>query len=996
MPSGIENKYAHDSTHVANEASRGNIALGDELESKVSVLSSTNPPASLAAPSLAVDPPAPRPVLLLSSPLVQAQSSASNPGVLPGVPEPPPPHDGPAIPPGLIDVAQNPGAPPAPGAAPLFPPNGYQYTQGEYGMEIHVYSRGWTHYVLSEYGDRMPSWLRFAVWEVNRHVRWYPLVPTLRSYILRFAPQAAEVKVQTEEEVKTETRVRNITAAIRERGVAALMTRELRTNSYRHPALRSMFAVASSEALREHTRLEVSDIVVSQYVRAVDDTIRLRTAAAEAIVLDTTAGAWWRSWIRGQYAGFSSRGSGYLHQLWTPLDRLEHLETLEPHSRIGVRGWNEWARYTLGFATWTFIMAYLEEWFKRSLFTTLIPLVAPGAITYTTAMWLGGIWFAHFESQIGGMLGQRLILHTYWTVYYRERRLWRAALSHTMWNLFVMFYDGWCGRPMSLFLLLGIQQPQLAHYSDYMFLDVKADTCLCARRIKPVQVCPEFKMSVNHSRKTCEPRFGMRRHFSVEGFEPIVHRNCEHNELVGLRARVGKVTPFNVSRDAEEAVFARWSELTRTTGAVVIGKLGRVIRASSFRAMLHSFPPAKRLKFVKIKDEGAVVPKTKKAKSFIKRETALVDMDHYHHRVFKDPRIIQGCPEEMTVVDGPWVRALAKRVRARLGPEIMLTPGGVRAGRQVIYTSGMSGEDIGTAFYDALQCLHQMCGLDDQVIVVEDDQSRFDLHMGRGPFHYLNTVYSAVLPRRIARDLRRTPRSSGRTSLGTRYTIPYTMQSGWPDTSVGDTLVNAVMKYDIHGHGRPWVSIICGDDSVTVTLRSELLRLGGVVGIRQRYLDFGMEVEAHERKNVFDVEFCSGRFLPTRDSMVLVPKTGKFIGKGGWDMTDRPLTERGDWLRSIVATLHQFGFYDPLLAALASGLRQSVGYGRALKSYNTFDKYVDGSQVPGRAELEDYYEHHYRMSPGQIDECVTYLKTVRLGTTIKHPLLQQMCAIDAS
>jgi hypothetical protein len=387
------------------------------------------------------------------------------------------------------------------------------------------------------------------------------------------------------------------------------------------------------------------------------------------------------------------------------------------------------------------------------------------------------------------------------------------------------------------------------------------------------------------------------------------------------------------------------------------------------------------------------------AKSFIKREIAPKFEDDI---CFKDPRFIQGCPIQLSACVGPTLRRWTKRVKESIGPN-RFTAAEVAQGKHIVYTCGRSNEQIGECFKRSIGAIEESALLagysnpkDYEILFLEDDQSRFDLHLTEGPFKFLNTLYHKKLSKRVQRLLHRYGESRGTSSLGTRYKIPFTMQSGWPDTSVGDTLINAAMKTYIHGVGRPWISIICGDDSVTVTTRGEINRLGGLDGILAQYTSLGMEVEASLTNDPLDVGFCSGRFYPCGDTYVLFPKPGRLLSKIACDMHLRTADNQLAWLLGIVSTLEFYGKVDPLMGALAVGL--GAGLNRSGKVINEFHlehkQRLDGTASTVPHDVYMYYDHHYGISSGQVDELVALLKRQKVGTICDDPVLQHIARVD--
>lgn len=569
--------------------------------------------------------------------------------------------------------------------------------------------------------------------------------------------------------------------------------------------------------------------------------------------------------------------------------------------------------------------------------------------------------------------------------YYTSKYGVRGYIFHVLYNMYMHSVG-------AKVLLLDI-------YAALGVLMTNTDTCLGDHLVKHTKQQPDFRYE--RSQHVCVEKFGVRAHFSVAGITPIVHRQCTHNETIGMAGRIGKALVIHDSPTANEAVLSAWRALTRDTLPTILQLVKRVWKPMNYTKWAHSFPPTKRDSFLRLRDELYQPPTKPRASAFIKRETTLRKDETFGEIVEKDCRVIQGCPIELSAQCGPFVRKLAKNVRKGLLPEHfshrssrMFTPESIASGRQIVYTCGLSGEQIGECFALAIECIQSMCDAGERVVYLEDDQSRFDLHLTEGAFSFLNSVYRRKLPRKISKALERTNVSRGRTITGTKYSVPYTMQSGWPDTSCGDTLVNVGLKYHVHGIGAKWVAIICGDDSVTITTDRLVSSLGGIKGIEKRYKDYGMEVEAQLRLTPLDVEFCSARFMPAKDSWILMPKAGKLLAKLGWDMVDRPVRQRAEWLRGIASTMLSFGRYDPLLAAAGERLHEICGVGPEVTRRSEYERWVSGSGSVDKCNIYDYYLHHYNMSAQDIIECIAVLRKLSLGDVIDNPLVVSMAMHD--
>jgi hypothetical protein len=317
----------------------------------------------------------------------------------------------------------------------------------------------------------------------------------------------------------------------------------------------------------------------------------------------------------------------------------------------------------------------------------------------------------------------------------------------------------------------------------------------------------------------------------------------------------------------------------------------------------------------------------------------------------------------------------------------------------IFYASGKTPEEIGKAFAEAIANVRVDPG--DQLVFIEDDQNRFDLHLTQGAFQQLDAFYKRVkLPRVVRRMLRR-GLSRGRMSDGTKFSVPYTMQSGNPDTGLGDSIVNAIMKTHIHGINGNWSTIICGDDSLTVTTLRALQALGGAEGIRAAYAKLGMEVTIDVRMHPLAAEFCSGRFQPHYDSYILVPKTGKMLARAYWDIANRSPANQKAWARGVSLGLLNFGRHNPLYGALADNVLNQLGRGRVIRTcdpYSIFSpQYTTRAtnQLPfDEAGYRAYHAYHYGMTSAQEVAIIQELRSTRIGQFNEAPSLQTMFRVD--
>lgn len=828
----------------------------------------------------------------------------------------------------------------------------------------------------------------------------------------------------------TRTKIR---AEIRTQLQCLLLRKDLACPLDRKVVIGSVASIAKRAGAADVPGFNVIEEVLEAYEEVFEQAHRQRVGFAERLATNA------RKRVRAFYDAFWGTAAELSwEQYWnedasdiggrSPMDYLKNIEAAEPRSiPTVVRSDAYW--WVLGKLTAYTMLPILEEMLKR--FLGLIFWVFTGVETawasthYLHSMaWSAGDFACYatgnpsFGSRVTGslMLGSkwyptvtallltlyevkksprragviqffvRLFLHSY----FEHQGFVLACMMHIMYNICVSMIDeSWTLK--------------VTYWNDDLTKCRAMDhdsVCLSTHELKKHPVCEDF--IVKKGEATCDNKFGTRCEWGIEGYTATVYKPCYHNEEISMNGRVGKRIPAQQDKNKLAAIVNHWKNVTAELHDFFERRVGRVLRPVPMQQWLAGFPPSKREMFNSLIADCAVVPSSPQASSFIKKEIVVKAADNL---AFKDPRFVQGCPPELTLTCGPTLRRLAKNFRHGLCPDVeegwspidcRFASSDVIAGKQIVYTCGLSNQEIGQAYHRALNTMQEFCRGSDKVVVLEDDQSRFDLHMGAGAFWFLNDLYTMKVSKTVAKALRRKRDIKGRSNLGTKYSIHSMMQSGWPDTSVGDTAVNAAMKLHIHGVGRPWISIICGDDSVTVTLQSEIDRLGGAEGIVTRYEAFGMEVEAKVSDDPLVVEFCSSRFFWHGKGYYLVPKAGKMLSKLCWDMVERGPKQRKAWMRAIVSTLEMFGQTDPLLAALATNFRTQLGAGKVHQEpYNEF-KHVFRGEVDAPPEecVAVYYDLHYGMSSSDIWDCVTHLSEVRLGTLSRHPMLQWMAECD--
>lgn len=526
---------------------------------------------------------------------------------------------------------------------------------------------------------------------------------------------------------------------------------------------------------------------------------------------------------------------------------------------------------------------------------------------------------------------------------------------------------------------------------DWLLSMYRGPTCVDGL-LKAQKIAAKTKCNAGDNWATClaSTTYGVRGFYGIMGILPGVFAGCGHNEKAAMEGRVFKHLPV-FSPEAAVSSSIRWHSCT-ALGDIIAGTIQQV-RPYTFDTWVSTFKPAKQQILRAIYEAGdysGVDLFT--ASSFIKKEVALYANDD---PVYKDPRWVQGCPPALSVLVGRYVRKAAKKFHYRFKPS---TVQDVKEGRQIFYTCGMTSEGVGKALATAISLVSALKDPLDEIVFVEDDESRFDMHILGPHFALLDRIYRRIFPRKIANLLRRTAfmrgKSGARKTKPTKYGIAFTMQSGWPDTSFADTIINAILKYYVHGFGKNWVTIICGDDSVTVTTKSQLAALGSWEGIAKLYTGMGMEVTGFVRQHVLDVEFCSSIFYPSGDDFILMPKPGRFLAKLCWTFVNRSETEFELWVASIAATLVAFGRYEPLYHCLAQNVFSHLGSVRSSREINPYTFNVDGSSSTTQLDVLSFHSHRYGFGESAYLALCQHFSLVDFGVLDEHHLVRWMGEVD--
>lgn len=190
----------------------------------------------------------------------------------------------------------------------------------------------------------------------------------------------------------------------------------------------------------------------------------------------------------------------------------------------------------------------------------------------------------------------------------------------------------------------------------------------------------------------------------------------------------------------------------------------------------------------------------------------------------------------------------------------------------IVYSGGFNPEQLGEWFEN-----FNLPGW----YAVENDFSAFEGSISSCVLDAEFSFYASKgCPKEILADFYRQKKVKVELPVGT-YTRTGTRMSGVPNTSVGNSWVNASLHkaiLDAHGYvpGADYAMIVQGDDNL-ILCRPEVAELLGSTDLFKQH-GFNAEIKVHE--DPYNSEFCSCRFLPVDGKTLFCPKPGRLLAKG--------------------------------------------------------------------------------------------------------------------
>jgi len=400
-----------------------------------------------------------------------------------------------------------------------------------------------------------------------------------------------------------------------------------------------------------------------------------------------------------------------------------------------------------------------------------------------------------------------------------------------------------------------------------------------------------------------------------------------------------------------------------------------IVRSSKFDIWNSRFPVARQKAQKKALDEFETCPDVGKVKAecvrktFIKREKLLksspVGVEDF------DPRVIQGVGDLANVLLGPWMFAFGKHLARTWNMNNCVT-----------YASGMNAEDLG----------QWMTSVENQGFThfLETDYSRYDASISVEALTVEQAVYDRMGVGKWAKlVLTQQLYVRGRTSHGHRYAVPGTRCSGDPNTSPGNSMLNAgALVWALEQLGiTDYRVIVLGDDSV-VALK-QAVAADEFIALLAR---LGFVAQTKALRDADLVEFCSGRFWHSSDGRVWGPKVGRTLAKIGFSVSrqDKPST----WFKGVLLGMVQDCKHVPVLSTYISHCLELLKGEKASAAPDAHKFHVAQGHKPSIDTYQQFYKV-YDMTAGQLDTLkAEILRVTTLPCLLDNPLFTRLVEVD--
>jgi len=220
-----------------------------------------------------------------------------------------------------------------------------------------------------------------------------------------------------------------------------------------------------------------------------------------------------------------------------------------------------------------------------------------------------------------------------------------------------------------------------------------------------------------------------------------------------------------------------------------------------------------------------------------------------------------------------------------------------------------------------------------------------------------------------------------------RYHLESTVKSGHNDTTLGNSLINALITVAVFDSMKIRASIMVAGDDLIVAVYQDF-DFAAVVAAEAEY---GIKPEARKFACPEDVSFISGIFVRLGRNYSFLPKPGRLIAKLWWTVNPPARRRLAAYQRGVALGLWPSCSGVPIVRSL---LRPYVDLPVA-PIYNPRGYKYHGCYTPPHPDFEQWFNRRYHTCTAEVQR-VERLILAQNGAVcyVSHPLLEEMCRVD--
>jgi hypothetical protein len=226
-----------------------------------------------------------------------------------------------------------------------------------------------------------------------------------------------------------------------------------------------------------------------------------------------------------------------------------------------------------------------------------------------------------------------------------------------------------------------------------------------------------------------------------------------------------------------------------------------------------------------------------------------------------------------------------------------------------------------------------------------------------------------------------------------KYTVDATTKSGHSDTTLGNSLLNAMIAVDAMVRCGVTGDVIVAGDDLLVAVHGDFD--GHALAAAEQ--STGIVPEWRKFYSYRDVTFISGRWLPNNGKHVFVPLLGRLLARLGWTCKHMPIKDHQKWRRTVRLGLSPVLGKHPVYGELLATLGESKGKTMVIRDFVEKAR-IYATSVVWASDALDVLAEQYGLTRGEMRSLVDYLRACPRGVGVlgQHPVAEVVITHDTS